>query len=263
MTQPHTTTHPRRRVHADDMDTLADALTSLVDLQRELAPLLPPAAAGRITARLDELAEKLSTVGRGRDKHVVGLTAQQLAIAEPDGTVRLLATSSAHEERGRGGLVFFSEEGRECGGLVYGVQEHEGSPSAGAVLAIDQYRQDQIVGVRYQDYAGQRNAGFFVWERPDVDVEDLMRRQHEIEAMEPGPERTDAWDALMREGKMGRYWPTRMFAGRNEANEAMVELHDLEGRVRLRLRVTAAGEAEIQFLDEAGEMQRVVRGRDT
>ncbi|HVE91541.1 MAG TPA: hypothetical protein VNE62_04450, partial [Actinomycetota bacterium] len=101
-------------------------------------------------------------------------------------------------------------------------------------------------------------AGFYVWDRPDMDIEDALRRMREVEAMESGPERDAAWEQLMREAKLGPHWPTRLFAGRNERNDAAIELHDLEGRVRLRLVVSADGEAKVQFLDEGGEVAKVL-----
>ena len=44
----------------------------------------------------------------------------------------------------------------------------------------------------------------------------------------------------------------RVFVGRDRSKSAVIQLSDLNGRPRLRLKVDAAGEASIEFLDEKG-----------
>jgi hypothetical protein len=217
----------------DDFDTVRDVLAGVIDVQRHLIASLPDSSAQELGPTLDALDDQLRSVRRGENKRVVALTLEQLTLAEPDGTVRLIATCAHREPRQRGGLLFYSEEGRECGGFVYSAQEHGEHPRAGALLAMDQYRQDQILGLSYSDWDGRRVAGFHIFERPDVELEHLMSRLQTIEEREDGPARDAARDELLREGKMGSYWPTRLFLGRNDANDATLDLHDLEGRTRL------------------------------
>ena len=45
----------------------------------------------------------------------------------------------------------------------------------------------------------------------------------------------------------------RMFSGRSRSGDALLSLHDAEGRLRLYFRVAEEGTVEIQVLDENGE----------
>jgi hypothetical protein len=130
------------------------------------------------------------------------------------------------------------------------------------ILTMDQFRQDQLLGLRYTDQNGRRAAGLFLWDRPDLDIEEVMDRLRTVEAMDAGPERDKAWDQLMKDGKLGPHWPTRLFAGRNHDNDAAIELHDLDGRVRLRIVVSAEGEAKVEFLDEYGRAVKTLTAPD-
>jgi len=186
----------------------------------------------------DELAEQVSELQR----RVAALEsrrvfeAERVDIVEADGTVRLVISNSAHapdpvcdgqtlyEGRNSAGLIFYNDEGDECGGLVFGGRRANDGYSAGAALVFDQFKQDQVVGISHGDIDGrQRWAGLFVWDRPD----------------EPFPTIGEA---------------TRVFVGKTPERAAVVELRDGAGHVRLRLSVTHDGTPRLEFLDASGEV---------
>ncbi len=154
------------------------------------------------------------------------LQVERIDVVEPDGTVRLVLSNTARapdpvvdgvtfkrDDGNAAGLIFYNADGDECGGLVF--------ENRGAALLFDQFKQDQLLGLMYDEAPGRRRAGLYVWDRTD----------------EPFP-------------AVGGAVP--MFAGRRPDGMAAVELHDDEGRVRLRLGVTAPGAALVEFLDEGG-----------
>ncbi|MGH9828191.1 MAG: hypothetical protein ACREDR_33625, partial [Blastocatellia bacterium] len=46
------------------------------------------------------------------------------------------------------GIIFFNDAGDECGGLTYSGSEKSGKSNAVALLAFDQFNQDQTVGIQ-------------------------------------------------------------------------------------------------------------------
>ena len=173
----------------------------------------------------DQLADQVSELQR-RVAALEGrrvFEAERINIVEADGTVRLVISNSARARRNDSGLIFYDDEGDECGGLIFGGRRIDDAPAAGAALMFDQFKQDQVVGISHNDVAGRRWAGLFVWDRPD----------------EPLPAAGGA---------------TRLFAGKTVEETAVVELRDAAGRVRLRLSVASDGTAGLAVLDASGEV---------
>jgi hypothetical protein len=56
--------------------------------------------------------------------------------------------------------------------------------------------------------------------------------------------------------KAGGFGYPRLFIGKTEDRDSAVVLRDAKGLVRLRLTVTPAGAAAIEFIDESGKVVR-------
>jgi hypothetical protein len=166
------------------------------------------------------------------------VTVERINIVEPDGTLRMVLSNQAIApdpvlqgqvfKRSGGssaGIIFYNEEGDECGGLVYRGKATERGHEAGAAFLFDQFRQDQTIGLLYQDTSGQRSAGLRVWERPDA--------------------------LLTEETAKGA---VRVFVGRDQDQAAILNLCDGQGKVRLRLVVESEGHAKLEFLDAEGQV---------
>ena len=179
-----------------------------------------------------QVAELLQRVEALEQRRVV--QAERVDIVEADGSVRLVISNSARSpdpvcdgqtfkrDGGRpAGLLFYNDEGDECGGLVFGGRRAGDGYSAGAALLFDQFKQDQVVGISHDDSDGRRRAGLHVWDRRD----------------EPFPAIGGA---------------TRLFVGKTPERAAVVELRDGAGHVCLRLSVTHDGTPRLEFLDASG-----------
>lgn len=188
---------------------------------------------------------------------------QRLNLREPDGTLRYVLSSQARfpgaifrgEEhphpRPRAGMLFYSEEGTEVGGLVFGgSRDADGVAQASVSLTFDRYEHDQIVQILGEDRNGRQVAGMQVSDRPDRSIiEDLYELQR-IGAM-PEAER----GALMQERSAQAYYGAgRLFVGRNDGGDATLVLNDAVGKPRMVLKVAPGGQASIEFLDAAGEV---------
>lgn len=150
------------------------------------------------------------------------------------------------------GMIFYNDEGTENGGLIFGGKRTDGRVSNFGHLSFDQYEQDQVTTLAQSEDDGRRRGGITVADRPDtpLDMAAIRRLDGLGEA-----ERTRTIAALLASGRFGR---DRAYFGKDADRNALVDLRDAEGRTRLRLRVTAAGVAAIDFLDAGGRIVRTV-----
>lgn len=190
------------------------------------------------------------------------ITVERVNVVDADGTLRMVIANKARMHPGVmdgvtidrprpvAGLLFFNDEGDEVGGLTYTGTLVDGRPRASAGLMLDQFKQDQTIGVRYMESEGRRSAGLEVWDRSDtVRLSELIARLNEANKRPAGPDR-DAAIAAVRAGAPPG--PQRLFVGKNADKAASVVLSDAEGRPRLTLTVDAGGDPRIEFRDQSG-----------
>ena len=72
------------------------------------------------------------------------------------------------------------------------------------------------------------------------------------------PEGSAEFETLAKEGGFG--YP-RAFIGRTEDRSSTVILRDSKGVARLKLAVTPAGEASIEFMDDSGKIIRRIAAK--
>lgn len=194
-----------------------------------------------------------------RDKHadLDVLDVQRINIREPDGTIRLSLSNRTkfpgaivrNEEhahpRDVAGMLFFNDEGTESGGLIYsGAEGSLGKPSSGLSLTFDRYQQDQQVQLLGVDEEGRHYGGLSF-----NDVADGLKR----------PIFSAVDESLHRQGQAAI--TRRVFLGKSEKQDSVLELLDAKGNVRLELVVRPNGEALMRFLDEQGKPTRELTGR--
>jgi hypothetical protein len=182
----------------------------------------------------DELADLRRRIEALETRRVV--ETERIDIVEPDGRLRLVISGAARapdpvcdgttfpRDSGKSaGIIFYNDEGDECGGLVFGGRREDGAYSAGGALLFDQFKQDQVIGITHGERNGRRRAGLSVWDRRD----------------EPFPAVGGA---------------KRVFVGKTVERSAVVELLDTDGTVRLRLAVEPDGGPRIELFNSAGEV---------
>lgn len=185
---------------------------------------------------------------------------ERLNIVEKDGQVKMVISNkdrlpgpgnvvtgkfTARQGLKTPGILFYNDKGDESGGLIY-VTEEGGKYAAGAALALDKYRGDQIIGLMYNNDNGNRVVGFNVWDQPDASPEEQNKSWAEAHKLKPGRER----DLLMQRAVASQ----RVFVGRSSDRSANVTLFDANSRPRLRLVVGPDGDARLEFLDAAGKV---------
>ncbi|MFC5625915.1 hypothetical protein [Algoriphagus winogradskyi] len=100
---------------------------------------------------------------------------QRINIVEADGTVKMIVTNAGlfpngtdqingrntnSDRKKRAGMLFFNEDGIECGGLIYDGEKKENGHSSGLSLTFDQYDGDQVMQLLTTD--SQRGDERFV-----------------------------------------------------------------------------------------------------
>lgn len=195
------------------------------------------------------------------------LDVERINIVDADGKIRLAITNpdrcpdpvidgktfvGARQDGGHAGMLFYNGEGDECGGLVFeGGQSSDGYKARGGLL-FDQFKQDEIVGLVYDDTNGERRAGLLVKDQPEGGLSAIAEELQSVRAMEDGPSKDEALARVAE--KRGPSHVQRVFVGRTVEGEAGAYLSDSKGQPRIRLYVDENDAPRLEFLGETGEV---------
>ena len=193
---------------------------------------------------------------------------ERINIVEPDGKLRMVisnrprsigpiykGTPFGYAGGGRPGMIFFNDEGTENGGLTFtGSRNAEGRYRASSGFSFDQFDQDQILYFQYSDNNGQRRTGMTIADRADVNIFDLVQQRDSINKMPEGTARTAALEKLLGPRDGVPMFAQRIYVGRDQSKNAMVNLSDKNGKLRIRMMVDSLNRPSLDFLDEAGKV---------
>lgn len=210
-------------------------------------------------------------IGEARKVAFDEIDVHRINVVEPDGTLRMTISNRAqfpgmiirgkelpHASRNDvAGMIFFNDEGTENGGLVFGGKNANGHVESGGHLSFDQYEQDQVVTLEQNEEDGHRVAGLTIDDRPDAPMDFTG-----LSALEEEPDGADKMAKLQKLEEAGAFGATRLFAGKDASGGSLVSLKDAKGQTRLRLVVTAKGDASIVFLDASGKAVRTIGAAD-
>lgn len=193
---------------------------------------------------------------------------ERINVVEPDGKLRMVISNRprsigpiykgkpfGYAGGTRPGIIFFNDEGTENGGLtITGSRDSLGRYRASSSWSFDQFDQDQILTLAYADNNGRRRTGLTVADRDDRNIYDLVMQRDSIMAMPDTAARRAALARLLGPVNGIPLAATRLYAGRDTAKSAVVNLFDPLGRIRLRLRVDSSGRSSLDFLDDNGRV---------
>jgi hypothetical protein len=194
---------------------------------------------------------------------------ERINLVEPDGKLRMVISNRARSigpiYKGkpfgypggtRPGMIFFNDEGTENGGLTFtGRRDANGRWQASTGMSFDQFDQDQVVMLQYQDNNGVRRMGLTVADRDDRNIYDLVQARDSITAAFPDTARRNpALRQLMGPRNGVPLYAERVYVGRDRSKAAVVNLSDPQGRPRLRLVVDSLGNPGLEFLDDGGRV---------
>ena len=194
-------------------------------------------------------AERINIIGVDGKPRLALCNKEEL----PDGVMngKVLKRSEKHA-----GMIFYNDEGVEDGGLIFGGEEKNGLPSAGASLTFDQYMQDQAIQLLYAEGGGKRTAHLAFYDRPEIPMDELDGRFALLEKL-PDAEKNAGYKKMKEEGLLEK---ERLFIGKDWDKSSKLILSDDKGQPRIEMQVTADGSAELLFLDAAGKVTKKIKG---
>lgn len=215
---------------------------------------------------------------------------ERLNVIEPSGLYRLVLSNRprsigpiymgkpfGYEGGGRPGMIWFNDEGTENGGFTFtgtkcetGTSKITGRPcvkgtySASTHFTFDQFDQDQIFVMNYNDQNGTRRVGLTISDRQNANIFDLVQRRDSIRA---NTRDTAAANAAIQRALGGTpenpAAAERLYIGRDASKNAILNMRDKFGKSRLRLVVDSLGAARIDFLDADGKVTNSLTGSPT
>ena len=155
------------------------------------------------------------------------------------------------------GLLFFNELGDEVGGMIYAsIKKDSVTYSQVEHLSFDQWRQNQVLALDYNDNGKNRSSGERVWDRPsNIPLARQLDLLEQLVANKQNPQKTDSIRKLLADAENnGENSVERMFIGsRNDV--AQVQLKDRKGRLRAKLYVdNETDQARLEFYDDKGKV---------
>ncbi len=199
-----------------------------------------------------------------RMTHFKEIDAQRINIVDSNGSLRMVISNPQLQHPGAiggkmvasrdrpAGMIFFNDDGDECGGLIYDGNKKEAS----FTYSIDQYRNDQIMQWQYaQDNSTAQRArsyGLKLWDRPDAfGLADLVRLDDSLRALPDTAVRRAVIHRLKEEGLLGS---ERLFLGRTPDRRVGLFIRDMKGRPRIEIGMDSTGKVMMHALDTLGRL---------
>jgi len=198
------------------------------------------------------------------NEHFKHITAERIDIVDANGQIRMAISNHDRQHPGTiggkelpkrdrpAGMIFFNDDGDECGGLVYDGNKK----SAGMTYSVDQYQNDQIMQIQYsqdKDTDGlKRSYGLKLWDKYDnfpsakvVAYVDSLKQLNNAAAYAAGIKKLQQPGVLTAE---------RLFVGKNTKGEVGLFLRDDKGRPRLRIYINQQNQPVIETLNDKGQV---------
>ena len=233
-------------------------------IRRELRLLKGYALAS--TALLATLT--LGAFRRSAHEKFTEIDVERINVMEPDGKYRMVISNRprsigpiykgkpfGYAGGGRPGIIFFNDEGTENGGLTFtGSQSADGKVRASTHMSFDQFNQDQVLNLDYNEGPQGRLVGISMLDRWDANIADFVAQRDSIRAITDTVARNAALARLVAPRNGQPLQAPRVFLGRGPMKNATLVLSDPRGKPRIRLTVDSIGTPSLEFLDETGRV---------
>lgn len=190
------------------------------------------------------------------------INAERINIVESDGKIRMVVSNKARQHPGRmdgkdfpsrerpAGLLFFNDEGDECGGLGYNGDKKD----AAMFFTMDQYKNDQILMLSYdqENKAGSKikSYGITLNDRDEFSFKKQMNYFDSLKKLND----TSAYAAGLKKYKSAGHLNQRMFIGKTKSGDVGLFLADAKGKPRLKIFINKQNQPVFQTLDENGNV---------
>jgi hypothetical protein len=211
----------------------------------------------------------LSSFKNKADEKIVDeIVAKKITIVGEDNLPRMVLSNEKRQHSGRmngkewpkrerpSGILFFNNQGDECGGLVYQTKEKDGKIISGMSFTMDNYKDDQVVQVLNDEYYANGKAyiqrGININQYPTgTNIEDRNKKVEEINKIKDEKERKlKLSEVYEKEGAVNR-----VFLGRTKGNSSGLFLSGPDGKPKMMIYVDENGNPKIQTFNAKGEMK--------
>lgn len=199
------------------------------------------------------------------------LTVKKITVIGEDNLPRMVLSNETRQHSGRmngkewpkrerpSGIIFFNNQGDECGGLVYQAQEKDGKIMSGMSFTMDNYKDDQVIQILNDEYYANGKSyvsrGISINQYPDgTNIDDRNGKLKELEKITDDKERKEKINELFdKEGPVNR-----LFMGKTRSNSSGLFLNGPDGKPKLMIYVDDKGNPKIQTLNDKGELKDII-----
>lgn len=218
------------------------------------------------------MALTLSSFKKTGNQRFTEIDVERINIIEKDGTVKMILTNverfpngtttinnrpTTEERKKRSGMLFFNEDGMECGGFIYDGTKNENGHSSGLSLTYDQYDGDQVMQLLTQDYQeGDKrmvSSSLAFNDRPakesQIKTAAIMKELEALRKTDP-KEMQRKFKEYEQQELVGGV--PRVLLGKTRSQNNGLFLFDDLGKPRAMFYVDKDNNAKLDFLDDKG-----------
>lgn len=194
------------------------------------------------------------------------INVKRINILDEDGTIRMAISNKQRfpaplilegrdvprDGNASAGIVFYNDDGYECGGLAFSSKKtKENGIEQSVLLAFDPYLQNDVIDLGMYEINGERTYALVFHDRPKKLITDFIKEHEEAIFAEDSPEKMKYLGELYENGELGF---ERMKIEKSVSGEVSIKLSDSKGRQRIRLVVDQNDTPKLEFLDEKGQV---------
>lgn len=215
-----------------------------------------------------------SAFNKSGNKRFSEIDVERINIVEKDGTVKMIITNvdkfpngktrindrpTNETRKKRSGMLFYNEDGIECGGLIYDGEKKENGHSSGLSLTYDQYDGDQVMQLLTQDYTqGDKRyvtSGLVFNDRPAGETQqrnaEIARELDALRKTDPKAMRKKQ-EEYMAQGLIGG--APRVMIGKTRSQNNGLFLFDDKGMPKAMFYIDKDNSAKLDFYDDKGKV---------
>lgn len=177
----------------------------------------------------------------------------------PNGTTKINGRNTNETRKKRSGMLFFNEDGIECGGFIYDGEKKENGHSSGLSLTYDQYNGDQVMQLLNQDYQeGDKrfvSSSLVFNDRPSKETQERNAEiSKELAALRKEDPKLmqQKYKEYEAQGLIGG--APRVMLGKTRSQNNGLFLFDDKGMPKAMFYVDKNNTAKLDFYDDKGEV---------
>jgi len=196
------------------------------------------------------------------------ITVKKITVLGEDHLPRIVLSNETRQHPGRmdgkemeprerpSGIIFFNNEGDECGGLIYKTDKKEGKVSSGMSFTMDNYKDDQVIQILndefYTDGKAYIKRGISINQYPvGSSMVERNNKLKELRTIEDEKDRREKINQLIKkEGPVNR-----LFIGKTKGNSSGLFLAGPDGAPKMMIYVDENGNPKIQTFNDKGEIK--------